>query len=115
MFESEKNCVVTENPNGQLDVAFRNPHAFTPEFVPDTAGELYSILNSATSDIWLNLSGIDFISSAAINMLLKMRQNGEEKGIRFGLTHLEPSVQDVLRVTQLDRLFESQAGCQSCV
>jgi anti-anti-sigma factor len=115
MSESGKNCVVTKNSNGHLDVTFRNPHALTPEFVPETAGELYSILSSADSDIWMNLSGIEFISSAAINMLLKIRHNGEEKGIRFGLSHLEPSVQDVLRVTQLDQLFETQPGCKPCV
>lgn len=109
MSERGKVCLIKEASKGQLDVSFRTPDAFTPEFVPDTAAELYSILNRATSDIRLNLSGINFISSAAINMLLKIRHNGEEKGISFGLTRLEPSVQDVLRITQLDRLFEIES------
>jgi anti-anti-sigma regulatory factor len=43
-----------------------------------------------------------------------VEKGGEEKGIRFSLIHLEPSVQEVLRVTQLDRLFETQTGCESC-
>jgi anti-anti-sigma factor len=125
MFESEKICVVKENSNGELDVSFRNTAAFTPEFIPETAAALYSILKSAGNlHVRLNLSGIDFISSAAINMLLKIRHIGEEngseekgseeKGIRFSLIHLEPSVQEVLRVTQLDRLFETQTDCESC-
>ena len=80
MFESEKICVVKENSNGQLDVSFRNTAAFTPEFIPETAAALYSILKSAGNlHVRLNLSGIDFISSAAINMLLKIRHIGEEK------------------------------------
>ncbi|MDA1249048.1 MAG: STAS domain-containing protein [Planctomycetota bacterium] len=110
MSESVNNCIVMENSNRQLEVKFRNPDAFTPEFVPETATELYSILNSATSDIRLNLSGIDFISSAAINMLLEIRHHGVEKGVSFSLGQVEPVVREVLRVMQLERLFE----CESC-
>jgi anti-anti-sigma factor len=114
MSESVKNCIVKENANRQLDVRFRNPDAFTPEFVPETATELYSILNYATSDIRLNLSEINFISSAAINMLLKIRHNGAEKGVSFSLTQVEPVVREVLRVMQLERLFKIESECESC-
>lgn len=114
MSESVNNCIVMENSNRQLEVKFRNPDAFTPEFVPETATELYSILNSTTSDIRLNLSGIEFISSAAINMLLKIRNHGAEKGVSYSISQVEPVVREVLRVMQLERLFEIESECESC-
>ena len=118
MFESGEVCLVTENKNGHLDIEFLISSAMCPESIPETATHLDRIINrcmdNGPKDILLNMSCIDFVSSAALNLLLTLRQRCEKNGIRLGLKNLAPRVKDVFAVTQLDQLLNIEPECETC-
>lgn len=118
MFESGEVCFITENSNGHLDIEFLIPSAMSPESIPETSAQLYRAIDRAMAtvrtDILLDLSRIDFVSSAALNLLLKLRQRCEQNGIRLGLKNLAPQVRNVFEVTQLDQLLVIEPECETC-
>ena len=118
MFESEEACFTTGNINGHLEIDFLSPSAMCPEAIPATSTKLYQVIDHAMAteqtDILLNMSRIDFVSSAALNLLLNLRQRCEQNGIRLGLKNLAPRVKSVFAVTQLDQLLVIEAKCETC-
>lgn len=117
--ESEEVCHISENENGHLDVTFLAPSALSPESIPRTEALLHAVVgrasaDGASTDILLDMSRIDFVSSAALNLMLQVRHSCEEKNIRFGLTQLTPQIREVFQVTKLDRLFEIQPERKIC-
>lgn len=119
MFESEEEvCLFSENSNGHLDVEFLIPAALCPESIPETSRQLNQVIDHAMAnfrtDILLNMSRIDFVSSAALNLLLNLRERCEQNGIRLGLKNLAPQVRNVFEVTQLDQLLIIDPKCETC-
>ena len=118
MFEPEEACFIAENSNGHLNIEFLNPSAMCPEAIPETSKQLYQTIDHAMAaegtNILLNLSRIDFVSSAALNLLLKLRERCEQNGIRLGLKNLAPQVRSVFEVTQLDQLLVIEPECETC-
>ncbi len=117
MFESGEVCLVTENSNGHFDVEFLIPSAMCPESIPGTSTQLFEIVDramaSVRTDILLNMSRIDFVSSVALNLLLKLRERCEQNGIQLRLKNLAPHVRSVFEVTQLDQLLAIESECET--
>lgn len=108
MFGTEEVCRISED-GGQLNLEFLEPAALSPPLIEETRTRLYAIIDNGcaagNSEILLNLRRIDFVSSAALNLLLNFREYCEGHDLRLGLKNLSPSVREVFRVTQLDRLL----------
>jgi anti-sigma B factor antagonist len=58
------------------------------------------------SDVVLDLSGVDFLDSAGVGVLVGLFKNARLRGGRARFCGLTPGVRSVLEIIQLDRIFE---------
>ena len=66
--------------------------------------KLFALIAESTSkSIFLDLGEIEYIDSTAIGILLEMNKKSKEKGIAFGLLHVNAHVKKVLDVTKLSQ------------
>ncbi len=56
--------------------------------------------------IALDLSGVPFISSLSLAVLIRMASNFRDRGQRLMLTGLNPNVREIIIKTKLDQMFE---------
>jgi anti-anti-sigma factor len=56
----------------------------------------------------LDLSGLSYMDSSSLGMLLLLRDKTEAKGIKVVLIKPSPTVMSILKVVQFGRLFEIQ-------
>lgn len=58
------------------------------------------------SAIVLDLSGVAYMDSAALGMLLLLRERAEAKGLKVALSRPSPTVSGILQVVQFGKLFD---------
>jgi anti-sigma B factor antagonist len=58
------------------------------------------------SEVVLDLSGVDFVDSAGVGVLVGLFKNARLRGGRVRFCGLTPGVRSVLEIIQLDRIFE---------
>lgn len=63
-----------------------------------------------TPHLTLDLSGLDYMDSSALGMLLLLKEKAEMKGIKVILVKPSPSVMQILRIVQFGRLFDIVEG-----
>ena len=77
--------------------------------------EAHAAFRSATQElvdapdarqITLDLSGLSYMDSSSLGMLLLLRDKTEAKGIRVVLIRPSPAVMAILKVVQFGKLFE---------
>lgn len=56
--------------------------------------------------IHLDLSGVAYMDSSSLGMLLLLREKAEAKGIKVVLLRPSPSVLAIIKVVQFGKLFE---------
>jgi len=86
--------------SGELDVASARELR--------TAGR-HALAEPGCIRLVLDLSGVEFIDSSGIGVLVELRNLAVEKQIRLAL-HPSPRVVEVLRLTALDEVFSTDAG-----
>jgi anti-anti-sigma factor len=59
--------------------------------------------------IQLDLSGVTYMDSSTLGMLLLLREKADARGQRVSLLHPSTSVMTILKVVQFDRLFDIQS------
>lgn len=72
-------------------------------FKAATAGILEA---GSTPAVILDLSGVTYLDSAALGMLLLLRERAGAKGMKVVLHRPAPTVLTILQVVQFGRLFE---------
>ena len=63
------------------------------------------IVNNGARRIVLDLHGLPFINSAALGYLVKVHKSLAADGGELALARLQPAIENILRMTQLDQLF----------
>ncbi len=58
------------------------------------------------SNILLNFEGVDFLSSAALNKLIKLNNNAKKISGRLKLSNLRPEIREVFKITKMDRILD---------
>lgn len=61
------------------------------------------------SQITLDLSGVSYMDSSSLGMVLLLREKADAKGIRIVLGQPSPSVQAVLNVVHFGKIFQIEA------
>lgn len=56
--------------------------------------------------IVLDLSGVVYMDSAALGMLLLLRERAEAKGLKVVLSRPSPAVSGILQIVQFGKLFD---------
>ena len=59
-----------------------------------------------TTDLVLDMSDVDWISSAGLNELIQMQTQSRASGITFRLRSTCETVREVFRITRLERIFQ---------
>lgn len=61
---------------------------------------------SRITEIRVCLAGVELMDSAALGMLLLLRDKAEARGKRVSLSHCTPGVRDIFRAASFDQLFQ---------
>jgi anti-sigma B factor antagonist len=67
--------------------------------------EALTLLGDAT-DVVVDLTGVEFIDSAGVGVLVALFKNARLKGGRARFCGLTPGVRSVLEIIRLDQIFE---------
>ena len=74
--------------------------------IEQIATELNELIDEQkTSKLLLNLSNVEFLSSAALNKLIVLDKKMKKLGGKVALAELQPQVYEVFAITQLTQLF----------
>lgn len=69
--------------------------------------ELVSLVTvDKRTQVLLNFEGVDFMSSAALNKLIKLNSSVKAANGRLKLCNLRAEILDVFKITKLDRVFD---------
>ena len=70
------------------------------------AGSAQEFLDRVEGQVTLDLSGLDYISSAGLGVLLKTQKRLMGTGGKLRLSGLKPHLRDILVYSGFDKLFE---------
>ena len=66
-------------------------------------------------DVVVDLTGVDFLDSAGVGVLVGLFKHARLRGGRARFCGLTPGVRSVLELIQLDRIFEIYDGVEAAV
>jgi len=69
-------------------------------------GEELSALVTVEKKNMLLLNSVEFMSSAALNKLISLNKKVKDAAGRLKLACLRPEIEEVFRITRLDRVFD---------
>lgn len=79
------------------------------DVVADSSGELresiLQLLVRGPKEIRLDLSGMPFIDTSGLGVLIGLRSHMKKHGVAFTLSNPQPRVLHVFRLTQISKLF----------
>jgi len=64
-----------------------------------------NLIADGTRHLAIDLHALPFINSAALGYLIKAQKNMERQGGEMALCRLQPAIQQILEMTQLDVVF----------
>jgi anti-sigma B factor antagonist len=69
--------------------------------------ELLGVLENATEpNVVLDFGRVNFMSSSALGMLIRINKKCKERKIALKLSGISPNIHEVFKITGLDRVFE---------
>lgn len=74
----------------------------TPEEIPKLKSELLNSL-AISEEVELNLTGIEQIHSAFIQLLISAKQSYEKKGVIFRTSHASPELLSLIQLLNIER------------
>jgi anti-sigma B factor antagonist len=75
--------------------------------IQELAAELESLVaENRPKNVLLNLSRVDFISSAALNRLITYHNRVKKAGGQLKLSNLKPQIEEVFAITRLNKHFD---------
>jgi anti-sigma B factor antagonist len=75
--------------------------------IQELAAELDSLVaDNAPKNVLVNLSRVDFISSAALNRLISYNNRVKKSGGQLKLSNLKPQIEEVFAITRLNKHFD---------
>ncbi len=68
--------------------------------------EIIALVDTDANKIILNMESITFVDSAALGMLLVLRDEAETKGKKVAIHHPKGQVKTVMEISKFDQIFE---------
>jgi anti-sigma B factor antagonist len=88
-------------------VAFLEPTLFEDVVVQESRREIEELLaQPGVTRLLLDLRSVNVAGSAALGMLIRLKSRCAQRHCHLALCGLQPSVQEAVRITQLDKIFE---------
>jgi anti-sigma B factor antagonist len=101
---------VSQHASGQTGVAvvdFLDEKLSGPILMQELADDLTRMLEEIEhKNVLLNLSRVEFISSAALNRLINFQKRVHDAGGQMKLCGLRPSIESVFAATRLNQVFD---------
>lgn len=100
-------CIRLTRKNNVAVVRFVDDKVMNADRIAKLGQELLSLADKeGPSRILVNLGNVRFLSSSAINKLIVLDQRLEAGGGELKLSNLNPEVEEVFNITQLDSVFD---------
>jgi len=75
--------------------------------IQELGNELFELVESDNRQrLLLDFSGVEFLSSAALNKLILLERSVKKHGGQLKLCCLRPEIQEVFEITRLNQMFE---------
>jgi anti-sigma B factor antagonist len=103
--EAEFGSAVVVTPVGRIDLS--NAEAFT--------GVVEGAVAKAPGAAVVDLSHVDFISSAGFRALTIGQKAAKSSGKAFAISNVTPTVQEVFKISRLDRVFSIYADVRDAL
>ena len=88
-------------------VAFLESRLYDDVTVQETRRQIEELLAENSFDkLLLDLRSVSVAGSAALGMLIRLKSRCAQRNCRLALCGLQPPVQEAVRITQLDKIFE---------
>ncbi len=71
--------------------------------------------NADEKKIVVDFRLVDFVSSAGLGMLIRIKKRCGEKGKRLRICSLEPTVAETIHITGLDQLFQISKDAEQAI
>ncbi|MBI0536427.1 anti-sigma factor antagonist [Roseomonas sp. KE2513] len=95
---------ITEHKEGALTVAALDGRLDTAT-APATEEKLVALLEGG--GVVADMSGVRYVSSAGLRVLLKAAKQARTKGVPFSVCGLQPAVQEVFEISGFDKIIPS--------
>lgn len=96
--------VTSQSKDGKITLNLRGRFDFTAHRAFKAAYE-EALEDAGAREIILDLSGVEYLDSSALGMLLILRDRAKETAKQIILGNCSTSVKEVLRVANFDKLF----------
>jgi len=97
-------------------VAFLEARLFDDVVVQESRRQIEELLAQHSFDRrLLDLRSVSVAGSAALGMLIRLKSRCAQRHCRLALCGLQPSVQEAVRITQLDKIFEIYKDLEGAV
>jgi anti-sigma B factor antagonist len=105
------NHVGIEHLGELLVIRFTGPKiVLNDETVPTIATELLALADAfAGSAFLIDLVNVPFVSTPGLTLLLQFRKRVQSAGGQVRLANFQPRIEEVFRVTGLDKVFNLEA------
>ena len=75
--------------------------------IEELGEELFSLVETENrKQLLLNFTGVEFLSSAALNKLIILDKKVKAYGGRLKMCQVRPEIAEIFAITRLDRLFD---------
>lgn len=96
--------VSSHSHGGKITLVLRGRFDFTAHRAFKQAYE-NALTDASAKEVILDLSGVEYLDSSALGMLLILRDRANEAAKHIALGNCSASVMEVLRVANFDKLF----------
>ena len=94
--------------NGEiLAIRIDEPRLSDELMIQELYHELRGVLENATEpNVVLDFGRVNFMSSSALGMLIRINKKCKERKISLRLSGVAPTIHEVFKITGLDKVFE---------
>jgi len=102
----EESSLRMDTADGVTLVGFRDASILDMNTIQRVSRELYRLVEAGDRpSVVLDFSGVRFLSSQALGVLLTLRRKADAASVRVVLVGLRPELARVFRIANLDKLF----------
>jgi len=95
------------NMNGEITVVqFKRNKYLASEDIQQMGDELFQVVADGATQVVLDMSAVEFLSSAALNRLIMLNKKFKDVGGALRLSGLTSEIDKIFTITRLNTLFK---------
>ena len=102
--------------NGEVTVVqFKSNKYLATDDIQQLGDELFQVVDDGSTQVVLDMSAIDFLSSAALNRLIMLNKKFKDVGGALRLSGLTSEIDKIFTISRLNTLFKIHADVPSAL